>query len=459
MKGGKKQTLKESEVYGMYRWQIEQQRKNDPFYQMIDVDRDLPKGYLPVDQLQYTSVMGSMAHTYGNVLAFMEKWILDLFPPDTFRTIHISSKLAHRQMIQSDLRQQSKKINPKIIFRPRIAGTDEDRFLKGTQLIERQTNSMAMWGGTNLQPFFIDNQRNFEIRYQMNRSVMYVDVACVFSTLLQQINYEHYLENRIPIGHPTKLETCLESYLPKDLINTLSNLIELPVVDDEGCTKAFMEYLNGHSKFPITYKLSGATGNREFYRYYPCNVEVLLSDIMMDEGEKTGQTMGSYQMTFTVRLEFESTGFYYLFGYELDKFKVPDVSNHPELNTSEVIPVFTDIMMKEDLNLKPGWHLYNQASCRLEEVNDHINIGELFNSSIKRCIEYHHKNGLPCVEFLDIKVRRQGELLTEGKDYYIDYQTLDLYFYNQTVYYTYKILTNINVGYINEMVKEIYNLP
>ena len=67
MKGGKKQTLKESEVYGMYRWQIEQQRKNDPFYQMIDVDRDLPKGYLPVDQLQYTSVMGSMAHTYGIV--------------------------------------------------------------------------------------------------------------------------------------------------------------------------------------------------------------------------------------------------------------------------------------------------------------------------------------------------------------------------------------------------------
>ena len=63
------------------------------------------------------------------------------------------------------------------------------------------------------------------------------------------------------------------------------------------------------------------------------------------------------------------------------------------------------------------------------------------------------------MEFLDIKVRRQGELLTEGKDYYIDYQTLDLYFYNQTIYYTYKILININVGYINEMVKEIYNLP
>ena len=84
--------------------------------------------------------------------------------------------------------------------------------------------------------------------------------------------------------------------------------------------------------------------------------------------------MTDYQMNFSVRVEFESTGLYYLFGYDLDKFKLPDIANDPALRTSEVIPVFTDIMMKEDYNLKPGWHLYNQASCRLEKVNDHINI-------------------------------------------------------------------------------------
>ena len=430
--------------------------RDDPFGGRIDVD-ELQK-HITVDKLQYTSVMGSMAHTYGNVLALVEKWIIDLFPKDLFRTIHVNSKIAHRQMIQTDLRSQSKKINPKIIFRPRIAGLDEERFLKGTRLIERQTNSMALWDGSNLREFFYDNQHNFEVRYQMNRSVMYVDVICVFSTLIQQINYQHYLPNRIPVGHPTKVQCCLESYIPNDMINVISKAIDLPVVDKEGCTKEFMEYLNGHSKYPITYKLSGSTGNREFYRYYPCNVEVLISDIATDEGEKRGQVMTDYQMNFSVRVEFESTGLYYLFGYDLDKFKLPDIADDPALRTSEVIPVFTDIMMKEDYNLKPGWHLYNQASCRLEKVNDHINIKELLNESIVRTIKYHHDNGIPCVEFLDIKIRRQGELLTEGKDYYIDYTTMEVYFHNTTVYYTYKILINLNIGYINALIKEIYNL-
>lgn len=441
----------------MFQWELEQHRKNDPYYNMIDIDDTKPQEG-SMENIQFTSMMGSMSHTYGNALAFFEKWCIDLFPKDLFKTIHINSRIAHRQMIQTDLRAQSKKLNPKIIFRPRIATLDEDRFLKGTQFIERQTNTMPLWGNGNLQPFFIDNQHNFEVKYQMNRSVLYIDVVCVFGTLIQQINYAHYLQNRIPIGHPSKLQTCLESYIPQNLINTMSALIQLPVVDKNGCTKEFMEYLNGHSKYPITYKLCGGTGNREFYRYYPCNVEYIVSDISTDEGERVGQVMSSYQMNFTVRLEFESTGFYYLFGNDVEHRCCNGPSMNDYLDNGEVIPVFTDIMNYEDYNLTPGWHLYNQASCRLEKPNDMVNIKELLNTSIERTVEYHHKNGLPIHEFLDIKIRRQGELLTEGKDYVIDYKTFDVYFHNKTVFYTYKILININAGYINDMIKELYHL-
>lgn len=448
----------------MYLWERAQMIKEDPYSNMIDLS-DASTHHYPQKEstkdLQYTSIMTSAAHTYGNALAFIQKWVLDLFPKDLFKTIHVNSKITHRQMIQTDLRAQSKKMNPKIIFRPRIAGLDEERFLKGTPLVERMTNYTGTWGAGSLRPFFTDNQNNFEVRYQMNRSILYVDVVCVFNTLLQQINYASYLQNRIGIGHNTNLSTCLESYIPRTMINMLSKLVDLPVVDKDGCTKAFMEYLNGHSQYPITYKISGATGNREFYRYYPCLIDTVVTDLNTDEGERTGQVMSSYQMSFTVRMEYESTGFYYLFGTELERVthEVPDINDDELLNnTDDIVPVFTDIMCKEDLNLKPGWHLYNQASCRLEECNDHINIKELLNQSIIRAIEYHHKNGLPCSEFLDIKIRRQGELLLEGKDYFIDYQTFEVYFHNDTVYFTYKILININAAYINELIKTIYHL-
>lgn len=444
----------------MYKWQIEQHRKNDPYYQMVDIDEyeRAKERAITAEKVEYTAIMGSAAHTYGNVLAFMQKWILDLFPKDLFKTIHINSKIAHRQMIQSDVRAQSKKMNPKIIFRPRVMGIDEDRFLKGTDFIERHTNTMSQWGSGNLQPFMEDPDHAFSIKYLMNRSVMYIDVTCVFNTYIQMLNWLSYLPNKIPVNCPGKIETCLESYLPTSLINTISDMIQLPVVDDNGCTKAFMEYMNGHSMYPITYKLSGATGNREFYRYYPINLEYWINEINGDEGEKVGQVYDKYQMTFTVRTEFESTGFYYLFGHELEKYKFRTVDEEELYANEDVVPVFTDITCKEDYNLAPGWHLYNQASCRLEEVNDHINIKEMLNSSIQKAITYHLENGLPTLEFLDIKVRRQGELLHEGKDYFIDYNTMDVYFHNDTIYYTYKIIINLNVGYINSLVKELYHL-
>ena len=163
-------------------------------------------------------------------------------------------------------------------------------------------------------------------------------------------------------------------------------------------------------------------------------------------------------MTFTVRVEFESTGFYYIFGHELEKYRFRTVDDEETYANADVIPVFTDIMCKEDYNLAPGWTLYNQASCRLEEINDHINIREMINVSIQKAIEYHEKNGLPVLDFLDIKVRRQGELLIEGKDYFIDYHTLDIYFHNDSTYFTYKILINLNVQYINDLVKDLYKL-
>ena len=36
--------------------------------------------------------------------------------------------------------------------------------------------------------------------------------------------------------------------------------------------------------------------------------------------------------------------------------------------------------------------------------------------------------------------------------------TLDIYFHNDTTYFTYKIIVNLNVQYINELVKDLYKL-
>ena len=125
---------------------------------------------------------------------------------------------------------------------------------------------------------------------------------------------------------------------------------------------------------------------------------------------------------------------------------------------SSVIPFFCDVIMKEDLNLRQGWHLYNQASIMIDKPDDEVRFDSLVNESIKNVLNYHISNGLPLLEWLDIKVRQNGKLLYANKDYTIDYENLLLKFIDKNIHMTYKILICVNVEYINDLIKNIYNL-
>ena len=63
---------------------------------------------------------------------------------------------------------------------------------------------------TDLQPFFKDNENQIASKYTLNRYLMYIDVIMVFNTLMQQINYIHFLKNAVPIGVPFDIETFIE---------------------------------------------------------------------------------------------------------------------------------------------------------------------------------------------------------------------------------------------------------
>ena len=82
---------------------------------------------------------------------------------------------------------------------------------------------------------------------------MCVDLINIYSTHIQAINMMHYLKEATRIEIPYNLQTCFESYIPIDLIRTISKIIDLPVKDKEGNTREFLNYMNQHSNFPITY--------------------------------------------------------------------------------------------------------------------------------------------------------------------------------------------------------------
>lgn len=403
--------------------------------------------------VHYIQCQCSSAHTFGNVTAFVQNWLLNLFPDNLFKTIHVNSKIAHTQL-RSTGKEFLKKQSPMFIIRPRIEWRDGNRFLNGTPMIERQGDLYSTYGGTNLQDFFQDNRNKVAIKYQMNRHVMNFDVIFIFGTYMEQLNWANFFLNAVRQEIPFNLQTCLESYIAPDLLKELSNCCGVPMHDENGSTKEFLRYMNANSIQPITYKLQGSSGTEEYYRYYPVNIDTIISNFSTDEGERVNQINTRYQISFTLRCEFYSTGFYYLFSDKLQKQTVITVDNHD----STIIPIFTDVLTKEDIDLPLGWTLYASPSCRLENKNDSIAIESLFNDSIKQAIQFHKERGITMIDFFKLRIRQQGKLLQYGKDYDFDLDTYTLYFHNCDTYYTYKILVMINIEYINELIKQMYNL-
>ena len=402
--------------------------------------------------IKHVELMSSSAHTYGNAIAYIENWLINLFPKDFFKTIHVNSKIAHQQ-IRNTPHEYNKKTKPIFAISPRV-DFDDTRFLEGTPLIERRTNLYSNMGLSNLMPFFIDPAKKIAVKYQLNRTVMYADVIIILSTKMQQLNYMSYLKNATLWDIPMNLKTCFESYLAPELIEMLSQVSGIPIHDEDGTTYTFLKYLNSHSQYPITHKLQGSSNKKEFYRFYPVTIDTLLSGLNYDDGERNGQITTNYRITFTVRMEFYSTGFYFLFSNDVKPIE------QKELVTSDVIiPVYTDVMLKEDLRLENGWQLFTNVSFQLEKRNDEIEFGEIINVSIKEAIKYHLKNSLPLLDLIDIKIRRQGHLLFENEDYTIDWDKLSITIDDRDYkYYTYTMYVSINVLYLNNLIKSIFEV-
>ena len=407
-------------------------------------------------RLNYMSAMSSSAHTYGNLLATAQKWFLSIFPKDLFKTIHVSSRMAHTQILSTP-NQFLKKTKPMIIFRPRLE-YDEDVFLGKTMITERQgggpINTLSR-GTVDLNPFLYDADRMIDVQFSQARRVMYLDIVMIFATLFQQMNYMDYLKAQLVENKPFDIETFLECLIPTSFINKLSEFADIPVHAQDGTVSEFLEYLNNHSYYPVTYKLAGSTGKEEFYRYYPTSILTEVKNMDKDDGESTNQVMTSYRITLSLRMEFWAPSITYLFSPRLKDMRDIEIPND-----STLIPIYADVFNYDDLNLAPGWSIYSHASYQLDNANDCVDFTPILTESIIHAIDYHIKNSIPLVNLIDVKVRKQGELLEYGVDYTIDYTKRTVQFINQRGYsfYTYTIVIAIDIGYVNELIKNLYHL-
>ena len=416
--------------------------------------------------IDYSMAAPSMAHVYGNVTSFVTEYIKQLFP-DKFKTVYVNTTIAYREFARFNYNTEEfiKKRKPMLLVKPRLELDNNDAFLDGTLFTKRITDvvNAREWG--NLQEFFIDKKKGLYIKFLMNRLTMDFDISLIFETQMQQINYVHYLKNRIRQNAPFVVQTNLESMLSRDMVVLLGELAGInPVDGDDFNVSNILDYMNRHTVYPVTYKMKNSTGRDEFFRYHPAGIEMTLTGLSVDDGSRIGQISDNFTINFTVRTEFSTAGLYYLFS---GKREIPDkyrylntVDDYEKYNT--VVPMFTSKSVF-DMYVPEGWNLYMCPTFTID-INDPrpfiLSVEQIFNNSLLECTNYHKRYKIPFNVFLDIKCIKDNRLMNKKRKEWelICDDELSIKVYNCNPASTYRLLVSVNTAYINELVAKICDI-
>ena len=393
----------------------------------------------------------SASHTCGNVLSVIEKHLIDSFPQDFFKTVTASSSLASRQ-IRHLPQQLHKNERPMMVLVPRISfGQGDDRFLANTIFNSLRTNTHAFWGEGSLIPLAMDKHNHIWIHGHYNRMVIFVDVILSFDTLNEQINYMSYIHNMIPINHNKLIRAPLELYLPTEMCELISNLSKVPIQEKESVIN-FLSYMNGIWGYPITYKLKGGSNSNEFFMYYLTDIDLVVQEPQMDNPIKEGQVKRNFNITFTVRAEFNSIGYFTINHPDIRKTML-----YTEDKSSNSCTIFSDEINLQDFELPINWKVLGWPIFKLGLNEDTISIDPILNESIRAVIDYHIASAIPIESFLRVQFRENGRIL-DNELFYIDWGKRELKLFNPNPHRTYRLIITINPEYINTMIKQLYNL-
>lgn len=395
----------------------------------------------------------SASHTYGNVMSVVEKYLCDIFPPDTFKTVIASTTLASRQITHLPHQLQKREL-PIMVLVPRISfGQGDDRFLGNTLINSRTTNTHALWGDGSLLPLAEDKRKKLYVHGHYNRAVMFVDVVLSFNTYSEQLNFMSYIHNMIPVDHNQFIRAPLELYIPKEFCNLIGNFVGIPVRDEKDKVYDFLTYMNTMWHYPITYKLNGGSNTDEFFMYYMADIDTEVTDVQAGSGVKDGQIKRAFDITFTIRCDFNTIGYFTL--------NHPDIKRQIKMSMVEpnraIVPIFSDVINLNDFDLPLGWSILSWPIFKLKENENSVSLEGVLNQSLTTVIDYHLKMGLPMEKFIRIEFRENGEIL-HNELYYINWKNRELVLFKPNMRRTYRLIISVNHEYINNLIKDLYNL-
>lgn len=405
----------------------------------------------------------SVMHTFGNVACVAIEYIQDFFPRDYFKTIHMSTKMAHRQLnVFRSKKEFWKNDKPMLIMRPRIDMDDSSKYFYGAAMTNRVFGSKLDTEFSNTINLLEDKGYGVMTRFTWNRLKIYYDVSIVVGTYNQQINLAHLLQNNLTANTPFYIKTNLESYMPRTMMYKIMNHLNITDTD----TAEVLYYMNTYAKTPITYKMKNGSGNHEFFMMYPTNVETIVSDLSLDDGDGRGMVKDIFTISMSMSTEFYAVGNWYLFLKDgmnrYDIIPTDDELAESGNDLNRVIPIHS-IPLHYDLNLDPGWIVLKDLSP-MYFIKDYIPEGEcdttditqILTPPIIKIIKHQFGMNIPLDTLVRFKCFKNNREMPYGKrGYEVDLDNKIIKTYDCSPNATYRLFILLNNFAINSMIAEI----
>lgn len=409
-------------------------------------------GRLPDIKLNKYISIPSTVHGYSLAIQFMRDWILNTFPKDYFRTVHVGGKHVYADYREfNKIQQQVEK--PALAILPNL-NTDYNRDM--IDLIQGGLDIYTRRSPFYNDKFFYDKGSNLAIGIMFKELEMPFQIRMRVKSRGQQLDLYEYTKINCRIGSTQTHFIDMDCHVPYDIILALAMDMGFELIKDSNDKYhikdivSFLQYLNTYSKLPFTYKMRTINGNCEFFiRIKHCYVHIsCLDGISIDEGERQGSLESNFHVEFSPILHFSVPAIYAYYS----------MAEHRVMNREigEIKALYQIISVKPPEVNEKGWNQY----LTTQWVDPNRKIGEigfkelLENKDLQRVIEHTVSIGISPSIFMDVKLyNAQHEI-----PIYLDWENFKIKVYRDMKESVSDIAIYADLSYINNTLTNLDNL-
>lgn len=350
---------------------------------------------------KYISIPSSV-HGYSLAIEYMKSWLINTYPKNFFKTVHVGGKHVYDDYREfKKIQQQIEK--PAIAINPSL-NTDYNR--ENVDLIQGGLDIYTRRSPYYDDRFFHDKGSNLAIGIMFKEIEMPFNIKIRVKSRAQQLDLLEYTKINCRIGSTQTHFIDMDCHVPYDIILSLAIDMGFETIKDKNSqyhikdVVSFLNYLNRYSKLPFLYKMRTINGRCEFFiRIKHCHVHIsCLDGVQIDDGERQGSLDSNFHLEFNPVLRFSVPAIYSYYS----------MAEHRIMNkeVGDIKAMYQIISVKPPETNEKGWDQYlttqwNDDSKHIDEIHFKELLG---NSDLQRVIEHTVALGLSPSLFMDLKI-------------------------------------------------------